>query len=227
MKNRRLLGAGLALLSLTVSISSVSASTSLYGNLGSVSASTTSNTVGYLSPGLLNQFQAQGFTLGAYDYDLTSLDFGLDASGAPSPVAQLFGDNSGAPGSALATFTLSSAVGTKGIYNFTGSFAAQKNTSYWVVLSNANSASFESFEWYSNDSFTAPTGLNDSLITYLGTAESNNGALWPNTLPSLSIQVNGELSAIPEPSSSMASLCLLAGGTLVRRRARRVAQRSC
>ena len=159
MKNRRLLGAGLALLSLTVSISSVSASTSLYGNLGSGSTSIFSSRVGYLSLGNFNQFLAQGFTLGAYDYDLTSLDFGLGASGAPSPVAQLFGDNSGAPGSALATFTLSSAVGTKGIYNFTGSFAAQKNTRYWVVLSNANSASSESFEWYTNDSFAGPTGL--------------------------------------------------------------------
>ncbi len=79
-----------------------------------------------------------------YDYDLTSLEFGLGSAGSPAPVAQIFGDNSGAPGSALATFTLSGAAGAKGIYSFTGSFAVQKNTSYWVVLSNPNSASLES-----------------------------------------------------------------------------------
>ena len=130
-------------------------------------------------------------------------------------MAQIFGDNSGAPGSALATFTLSGAVGAKGIYSFTGSFAAQKNTSYWVVLSNPNSASLESFEWYSNDAFSQPNEQNASGITYLATTESNNGASWTNALPTLSMQVRG--TAVPE-QSALALLGLGTVGLVARRR---------
>jgi hypothetical protein len=175
-----------------------------------------------LSNAQSNQFNAQGFTLGAdYDYDLTSLEFGLGSTGSPAPSVQIFSNNAGAPGSALATFLLSPAgsVASKSIYTFTGSFAAQKNTSYWVVLSNANSAQQESFEWYSNDAFTSPTGLNDSGIAYLGTKDSNGGVSWNDTLPSLAIQVTGTaITAVPEPGSALGTVGLVAGGLFLRRR---------
>ncbi len=173
----------------------------VFGNLGTVTASTTSNTVGYLSFSQQNQFQAQGFTMGSTDYQLTSLQFGLGSTGTADPLVQIYGNNLGAPSSALATFTLTSpAVSSKGIYNFSGSFVAQKNTSYWAVLSNVNSADYESFEWYTNDAFTPPSGQNASGIDYLQTVERNNvGGAWTGAIPSLSIQIRG--TAVPEPSS--------------------------
>jgi hypothetical protein len=196
----------------TIAITSANAAPAVvYGNFGSIEFSTTSNTVGYLNSSQSNQFQAQGFTLGgSSDYTVTSLALGLGATGSPAPLVRIFSDISGAPGSALATFSLSAGpVSAKAIYNFTGSFTAAKDTSYWVVLAAANSASQEAFEWYSNDAFTSPTGQNGSGISYLGTKGSDNGGAWQSTLPSLSIGVTAE--AIPEPST-YALLTLAAAG---------------
>jgi hypothetical protein len=196
-------------LTANVITSANAASSEVYGNLGTVADSTTSNTVGYLNSTQSNQSQAQGFSLGLSDYNLTSLELGLGSTGSPAPLVQIFSNISGAPGSALATFSLSAGpVSAINIYNFTGSFTAAKNTSYWVVLSNTNSASLESYEWYSNDAFTSPTGQNASGISYLGTKESDNGGSWNSTLPSVSIRVSG--TAIPEPSA----LALLGLGTV-------------
>jgi len=214
--NTLLTCAALSALCFNASITSANAGTAyIYSNLGSVSSTTTSNTVGYLSLAQSNHLQAQGFTMGSSDYELTSLAFGLGSSDIPAPLVQIFGNNAGTPGSPLATFSPSGSVSAKTLYTFTGSFAAQKNTSYWVVLSNTNSASQASFEWYSNDTFTQPTGTPASGITYLGTKESDNGGNWNSTLPFLSIGING--TAVPEPSA-LALLGLGAVGLVARRR---------
>jgi len=211
--------ASLLMLCLKVSLTSADASsTVLYGNFGTINTTTTSNTVGYLSSGQANQFQAQGFTMGSTDFELSTLEFGLGSSGSPAPQVQIYGDNAGVPDSALASFTLASGpVSSKGIYNFNGSFVAQKNTSYWAVVSNTNSASLESFEWYSNDTFSTPSGKNASGIAYLGTIERNNvGGSWSNALPMLSIGISGT-AAVPEPSA-MALFGLATVGFAARRR---------
>ena len=203
----------------------------IYGNLGSVNTTTTSNTVGYLRVEQPNQYQAQGFSvgpqLGNTAWNIEMIDVGLGASGAPSPVVQIYSNSAGAPGSALASFTAGSAVSAKQVYSFTGSFIAQQNTSYWVVLSNANSGSLESYEWYSNDAFSAPSTNNASGVSYLGTAESNNLASWASTLPSLSIALYATVAVAPvpeiDPSSFGSALALVAGSLgLLERRARRL-----
>jgi hypothetical protein len=209
MKQTQILSVGLALL---FSITSANAIV-IFGNLGTVNASTTSNTVGYLNNSQQNQFQAQGFTMGSSDFEIDSIEFGFGSSGSPSPLVEIYGSAlNGVPsGAALSTFSLSAAgaVSAKAIYTFGGSFTASKNTAYWVVVSNSNSAAQESFEWYSNDSFTQPSQENASGITYSGTRERDGfGGSWNNTLSSLSIRVSG--SAVPEPSA----LALLGLGTV-------------
>ncbi len=204
--------------------------TNIYGNLGTVNASTTSNTVGYLSLSQPNQFQAQGFTVGnqvgSSAWDIQEIQVGLGSAGSPSPVVEIYSDfasiNGAVPGSLLATFTGTSAVSTKGIYTFTGSFTALQNTSYWVVLSNSNSASQESYEWYSNDAFTQPTQQNASNVTYLGTKERDGLAgTWNSTLPSLSIGVNAV--AVPEPPTYALAMVagVLGAGAAARRRSKK------
>jgi len=200
----------------------------IYGNLGTVNASTTSNTVGYLSLAQQNQFQSQGFSvgnqLGSSDWDIQQIQVGLGSTGSPSPVVGIYSDfasiNGAVPGSLLATFTGTSAVSAKGIYTFTGSFTALQNTSYWVVLSNANSASQESYEWYSNDAFTQPTQQNASNVTYLGTKERDGvSGTWNSTLPSLSIGINA-VAAVPEPPTYALAMVagVLGAGAAARRR---------
>jgi len=188
----------------------------IYGNLGTVNASTTSNTVGYLNPTQVNQFQAQGFSvgnqLGSSAWDIKEIQVGLGSTGNPSPVVGIYSDfasiNGAVPGNLLATFTGTTTVASKGVYTFTGSFTALENTSYWVVLANGNSASEESYEWYSNDAFTQPTQQNASNVTYLGTKERDGvSGTWNATLPSLSIGINAV--AVPEPPTY--ALAMVAG----------------
>ncbi len=206
----------------------------IYGNLGTVNASTTSNTVGYLSLSQQNQFQAQGFTVGnqvgSSAWDIKEIQVGLGSSGSPSPVVKIYPNLASVPliepGSLLATFTGTSAVSTKGIYTFTGAFTALQNTSYWVVLSNANSASQESYEWYSNDAFTDPSQQNASNVTYLGTKTANGGVgaagTWDSTLSSLSIRVNAAV-AVPEPPTYALAMVagVLGAGAAARRRSKK------
>jgi len=202
----------------------------IYGNLGTVNASTTSNTVGYLSLAQPNQFQSQGFSvgnqLGSSAWDIQQIQVGLGSSGSPSPVVGIYSDfasiNGAVPGNLLATFTGTTSVGAKGIHTFTGSFTALQATSYWVVLSNANSASQESYEWYSNDSFTQPTQQNASNVTYLGTKDRDGVAgTWNSTLPSLSISVSAV--AVPEPPTYALAMVagVLGAGVAARRRSKK------
>ena len=214
----------------TVATAEAASLVNIYGNLGTVNASTTSNTVGYLSLAQPNQFQAQGFSvgnqLGSSAWDIREIQVGLGASGSPSPVVAIYSDfasiNGPVPGTSLATFTGTSAVSTKGIYTFTGSFTALQNTSYWVVLSNANSASLESYEWYTNDSFTTPTQQNASNVNYLGTSERNGvEGTWTNAIPSLSISVSAV--AVPEPPTYALAMVagVLGAGAAARRRSKK------
>jgi len=202
----------------------------IYGNLGTVNASTTSNTVGYLNLAQQNQFQSQGFSVGnqvgSSAWDIQQIQLGLGSTGNPSPVVGIYSDfasiNGAVPGNLLATFTGSTSVSSKAIYTFTGSFTALENTSYWVVLANANSASQESYEWYSNDAFTQPTQQNASNVTYLGTKERDGvSGTWNGTLPSLSIGINAV--AVPEPPTYALAMVagVLGAGAAARRRSKK------
>jgi hypothetical protein len=199
----------------------------IYGNLGTVNASTTSNTVGYLSLSQQNQFQAQGFTVGnqvgSSAWDIQEIQVGLGSSGAPSPVVSIYSNGGFDPDSLLATFSGTTPVSTKELYTFTGSFTALKNTSYWVVLSNANSASQESYEWYTNDAFTTPSEQNASNVSYLGTSERNGVVSgWTAAIPSLSIGVNASV-AVPEPPTYALAMVagVLGAGAAARRRSKK------
>ena len=68
----------------TVATAEAASLVNIYGNLGTVNASTTSNTVGYLSLSQPNQFQAQGFSvgnqLGSSAWDIQQIQVGVGGS---------------------------------------------------------------------------------------------------------------------------------------------------
>jgi len=177
--------------------------------------------VGYLNNAQQNQFQSQGFSVGSTAYALSRIDLGLGSTGAPSPVVSIYSNSASNPGTSLATFTTTSTVASKQVYSFTGSYTLSANTNYWIVLSNTNSASQESYEWYTNDAFTDPSAKNTSGFTYLGTKEKDGvGGNWNTTISSLSINLAG--TAVPEPSTY--ALGLIATGVLAAMARRRKAR---
>ena len=231
MRRSLVTAAALALVAMMSVVSKAEAQgpPAIYGNLGSVNSTTTSNTVGYLSQAQTNQFQAQGFKLGATPLDITLITLGLGSTGSPSPVVGIYSNDGriDEPDGLLATFSGAAPVSAKGLYNFTGSFSALANTTYWVVVSNANSASLESFEWYSNDAFSSPGEVGTSGVTYVGTQERDGVAgAWTSTLPSLSIQLYGTAGSnvtVPEPSTFALTLVagVLMAGATARQRTKR------
>jgi hypothetical protein len=194
----------------------------LFGNLGTVNASTDSVTVGYITSGIENQFESQGFSVGSTAYVLSRIDLGLQSFGSPSPVVSIYTDAANEPGTPLAAFTTTSTVASKQVYSFTGSFTLSANTSYWIVLSNSNSASIERYDWYTNDASTPPSAINGSGFTYLLSKERDNvGGTWdPANMPNLSINLAG--TAVPEPSTY--ALGLIATGVLAAMARRRKAR---
>jgi hypothetical protein len=134
----------------------------------------------------------------------------------------IYTDAANEPGTPLAAFTTTSTVASKQVYSFTGSFTLSANTSYWIVLSNSNSASIERYDWYTNDASTPPSAINGSGFTYLLSKERDNvGGTWdPANMPNLSINLAG--TAVPEPSTY--ALGLIATGVLAAMARRRKAR---
>ncbi len=196
--------AALAVLALTTAAQAQSFA--IYGNLGTVNSSTTSNTAGYLSLSQPDQWQAQGFSVsGTSAWAIDSVTLGLGSTGSPDVKIELFSSSSGAPGTSLGSFNNPGGVSSTALYTFTagtGTFNLSPGSSYWIVAHNLNSASTqESYEWYSNDSFTPPSEKSSSGLSYLGTKERNGLATWNDTLPYLSISISGSaVSAVPEPA---------------------------
>lgn len=161
--------------------------------------------------------KAVGFTTGASDLDLTSVEVLLGASGlgAGSVIFNLYNDNAGVPGSSIAsvgTGTLN-AGDPSSIFTFSSlAVLLNASTTYWLV------ASFDTSNGPRWDQANPPAAPSSGLGTYIGYQfdSTGTGTSWVASGTFNAVEIDG--TAVPEPSSI--GLLLLGGALLACRRIR-------
>jgi hypothetical protein len=163
--------------------------------------------------------QAENFTLAA-DATVTGVTFwDIEEPGAFQGSISwiIFADNSGTPGTQLASGnTLMTQVATGniplGLTEFEDSFAlsfdALGGTTYWLGLHNGplTTTAFDSMFWEDSSGGSAPTGHEFNL---------QDGGPWNDNGTEHAFQ----LSSVPEPGTILLIGCGLTGLALIRRRA--------
>jgi hypothetical protein len=161
---------------------------------------------------------ASSFTTGSGPgWTLNSATFTIDSFEVNDLSAYIYDDNLGIPGTVQATVMLAD-VPALGINNVTFDFSASgltlnPNTSYWLAIEQTTGASAES-SWARPDSTYSTTGLPGWTIG--GELRVNANPNWEPITPHPGL-FSIEVTAIPEPSSSVALLAL-GGLALLRRR---------
>lgn len=157
---------------------------------------------------------AQGFTMGSSDYLLDSVTMGLRVNAAGRAFnLELFSGSPDPDGSSLVSFTVP-VLNTTGdeLYTFNpdSAITLQANTTYWLVAYSLTTGSLNQIQWLRSNPGVAPTGI----ATYAGARFNSPATVPPTTaLTLLSIfEINGTavVSPVPEPSSGIAALAILA-----------------
>lgn len=148
----------------------------------------------------LNTLRMKGmaFTTDAQAWVLDSAVLRLNANAGAAPIFTLNADGGTAPGVALFTFTNPGSFGT-GIqdYTFTGGFALNPNTKYWLVLGQTGSSS--PFDWKASSPAQTPTGT----WTHTGSVfTSNGGSTWSTSSILTTYFINA--TVVPEPVTLVA-----------------------
>ncbi len=194
----------------------------VFGNLGSTGdefSVSGGSVIGRTGSNLIAQ--AKGFIVAEPFTDLTSATMWFSAgTGTSAPTVRLFSNDpilGDRPGTSLTTLSGPSEITTFADYTYTTTFSLAANTKYWIVVSDENAVSNDSFFiWWRTDLFPTPSAQNNSGWLNVDAKWSpTNGASWDGESQDLSLSV----TAVPEPATSFMSFCGLAcGGYLVRRR---------
>ena len=194
----------------------------IVGNLPPVSERAATQ-LGEAGPSAGNFQKAQSFTMGNADYTLDQASLRLSCSpvgdggncGAlQSLTLQLFSDNSGGPGSAIATLTHSFGVPLPpgfATYDFTpGSpLDLTHGQTYWIVLGGVtNTVDFpvnNALMWSASGALgTTPTGAGATYLSAKGSPDG--GVSWNSSSIINSFELDGTpqgASSAPEPSTWM------------------------
>jgi hypothetical protein len=158
----------------------------------------------------------QSFSMGSSSATLSSVVLSMTADNAVVPTGNFFVslyDATGAgstPGASLLTLSGSANPATAGDYTYTGSLLLAANTTYYVVAGVSSGSGV--YEWAAHSSEDNGTiGYSDSF---------NSGVTWnsDNTPPgtvftdaTFNMQINGNISSVPEPAEWGLISCALLG----------------
>lgn len=159
------------------------------------------------------EFWAQGFTVGASDMVLNTVDVLLTAGDPQNAFfVDLYSNVGGSPGTLLETLSGNSNPGASGTYTFssTGS-ALSANTSYWIVQGLGAGGDFQ---YWNEENSTSP-----EVGTSIGAKFSlDAGSNWSlQSGHTMQMVVNGTIAA-PEPSRALLIFFGIAGFFMKRRR---------
>ena len=176
----------------------------VFGNLGPAAADNLSS---FNADIRITNIIAQGFTIGGSSMYLQSVTLGLFGATAPTTVSAVVGIYSSSSGQpdAPVYWSTNNTIGEEGKYTFLfDSATLSANQTYWVIPQY-------NISWYLNESNSAPIEQNLSGVTYAGTSRStNNAATWATAaVDSYSISVSAT-QGIPEPSTWLAGIMLIA-----------------
>jgi hypothetical protein len=153
------------------------------------------------------------FTVGPNAVDVTDVVLRLQGyrttTGDVAEVGFFLDNGSGTNiGAQVGSFLTSPASSGNSSNNFTFTPATAltltANTTYWLVVDS--SASGSTFDWRSSNPSITPTGTGATAVA--AKVSANNGTTYTNGSNYNSVQVNGTLVIVPEPSRAM---LLLAG----------------
>lgn len=161
----------------------------------------------------------QSFTVGSSSATLTSVVLAMTADNQVNASGNFFVsvyDATGAgstPGTSLLALSGSANPATAGDYTYTGSLLLAANTTYYIVAGVSSGSGL--YEWAAHSSEDAGT---IGLANYLGIPPA-----WTltDTTDTFNMQLNGDISAVPEPAQwGFISCALLGLVCLVERRRR-------
>lgn len=148
----------------------------------------------------LNNLRVKGMAFvvdGSGPYTINSVRLRLNTTTDDSPIIELHADSSNVPGALIGTFTNPTSFGN-GIaeYDFTGSFAVDPNTKYWIVAKGPSSSAYD---WKASSPAQTPTGI----WTHGGSVFSTNGgSSWSSSSILTSYWIDATL--VPEPATLIA-----------------------
>jgi hypothetical protein len=207
---RKRLASVLTLVLLTLAVAPARAqSTILFSNLPGNNTSSTVRT---------SNFAAMGITMGDTAFTLDAVTLALQIK-SDAFYLNLYSDNGGNPGSLLTALspTMSfepTPIGTYTNYTFTpdSSFTLLAGETYWFVASGGGTSTTTAPAW----EITRTTPTIASGITFAGLrSTSNGGATWSSPNAQVTLQIEGTIAPVPEPSTIALSVAggfaLLAG----------------
>jgi hypothetical protein len=157
--------------------------------------------------------------LAADDATLSSITIDLiDATAANGGFfLSLWSDVSGEPGLRLLTLNGNTDPNTAGTYSYTGDYALDSGTTYWVIAGiDADNSSWYHWTW-TNSTAEDSGSLTGWDIPDQYNSSPDQGATWPNGFSGPQrFTVNGDVAAVPVPGTAALPLIGVAGLRLYR-----------
>ena len=221
----------------------------IFGNLGAytndggqagagsqINSSNTGGTTVYSGKGI-------GFTMGITSYDVTGLTLRLnnvnDLAGVDVPTVSIYTAKAGAPSNGTSSGQANTLVGTFTNPTFTaGNIAANytfspaspitlsAGTRYLIIVRQLNvvTDTIQEFNWLNGSTTVVPTGVAGTATAVFGTSSSNPTA-WTGASSQYNwFQLDGTVSAVPEPGTYAALAGAASLAFVLMRRSRRQRQ---